>query len=615
MKRMVRSVAALVMLLLLLAAVLFSAQASGAESPFLGSGTAENPYRIQSPGDLARLATAVNQAESWLGNGSKTFLLTQDLDLKSVCSSGTNWTPIGIDKDNKRFQHVFDGGNHIISNLYIDDSSGSDLGLFGVVGGGAEVKNLILDESCKVCGNTASSFYVSGLIGFIKGTGTVTLENIGTRATVRGAMWVGGLFGRARCTNASEGFNVIIRNCYVAGSVEGGTVAAVGVNENATLSCLNCYAQTGCAALTSTGAGNQVQSLPGVLEMSETEFHSGAVAYALGGNWGQTFGEDSYPDLTSPAVRFDSGENAYYHLNQIYGVGPVLGTDLSLIIYAYLDSAHSGAFLRTVWQGETVNLTGTLEGESEGVYRYSFRFTRICPQCMTEPLDAELRMDGQADALDSLIGFRIVDYCSKMLKRSTLDYEKQLLVDLVEYGTAAQHYTGYRTDQLANADAEYLAAKEAASAAPGTALPPVSVRTLTGSANANGTRLSTVGLRCDYNNRLYLKLRVAAADLDSVSVDVAIGESSPVSYEKSDLTAEGEGVYRLETEPLSVTDFGKTVTFTLKVGGETVQVLTYGVNVWCYTVGKEGSTYPEVSKALAAATYRYGKAAADYISH
>ena len=611
MNKIFRSFTALLMLLLFLAAVFFSAQASGSGIPFSGSGTAEDPYLIQSPADLANLAAAVNNGGSGFTDGATTFLLTCDLDLKTVCYSGKNWTPIG--RDSYRFKYILDGGNHIISNLFIEKSSGNDLGLFGVVGDGAYIKNLILDESSTVYGNTSSGCHIGGLIGYIKGTGTITLENIGTRAMVRGATYVGGLFGRAWCSNTSVGLNVIIRKCYVAGSIQGTTIAAIGVTDSGVaLSCSDFFAQTGCTALTTNSGSNQIKPLPDEdMKKSAEEFHSGAVAYALGGKWGQTFGEDSYPDLTSPSVLFDSSRNVYYHPNRIYGVSPVLGTDLSLIIYAYLDSDHSGAFLRTTWQEESADLAKVSEGND----RYSFRFTRISPQCMTEPLNAELRMAGQADALDGLTDYKIVDYCSKMLKRSSSDREKQLLVDLVEYGTAAQHYTGYRTDQLANADAEYLAAKEAASAAPGTALPPVSVRTLTGSANANGTKLSTVGLRCDYNNRLYLKLRVAAADLDSVSVDIAIGESSPVSYGKSDLTAEGEGVYRLETEPLSVTDFGKTVTFTLKVGGETVQVLTYGVNVWCYTVGKEGSTYPEVSRALAAATYRYGKAAADYIKH
>ena len=613
MNKIFRSFTALLMLLLFLAAVFFSAQASGSGMPFSGSGTAEDPYLIQSPADLANLAAAVNNGGSGFTDGATTFLLTCDLDLKTVCYSGKNWTPIGT--ESKRFKFIFDGGNHTISNLYINYSGSNDnLGLFGEAGGGATIKNLILDESCMVATSATDSWNISGLIGKIGGYGPVTLENIGTRASILGTTNVGGLFGQVTCTNTSQYLYVTIRTCYVAGSVQGTTVAAVGaIGSRVNLSCTDCFVQAGCTELTSTSPGNQIIPLPddGVSERSAEAFHSGQVASELKGEWGQTFGEDSYPDLTSPAVLFDSSRKVYYHPNRIYGVSPVLGTDLSLIIYAYLDNDHSGAFLRTTWQEESADLAKVSEGND----RYSFRFTRISPQCMTEPLNAELRMAGQADALDGLTDFKIVDYCSKMLKRSSSDREKQLLVDLVEYGTAAQHYTGYRTDQLANADAEYLAAKEAASAAPGTALPPVSVRTLTGSANANGTKLSTVGLRCDYSNRLYLKLRVAAADLDSVSVDIAIGESSPVSYGKSDLTAEGEGVYRLETEPLSVTDFGKTVTFTLKVGGETVQVLTYGVNVWCYTVGKEGSTYPEVSRALAAATYRYGKAAADYIKH
>lgn len=85
-----------------------------------------------------------------------------NIDLSTVCGEGKgNWTPIakyGIYKFNGEyhFDGVFDGNGHTISNLYINDKNGSNLGLFGYVNPTTEktsVKNLKM-ASVQIVGKT-----------------------------------------------------------------------------------------------------------------------------------------------------------------------------------------------------------------------------------------------------------------------------------------------------------------------------------------------------------------------------------------------------------------------------------------------------------------------------
>ena len=90
------------------------------------AGSEENPYIIDSEDALARIAPIVNSGVSdFVG---KHFSLICDLDL-----SGRNWIPIGT--TDRPFRGNFNGNNHTISNLTVNNPSGDYNGLFGYVKG------------------------------------------------------------------------------------------------------------------------------------------------------------------------------------------------------------------------------------------------------------------------------------------------------------------------------------------------------------------------------------------------------------------------------------------------------------------------------------------------
>ena len=117
---------------------------------------------IATAADLAAFAAAVNAGESiaeWMNADGKVVLLN-DIDMSSV----TSWTPIGASAFNwasnalsltsgNMFTGYFDGQGHAIKNFKMvcdNATAGGAWGLFGGLGAGAVVENLVIDESCSL---------------------------------------------------------------------------------------------------------------------------------------------------------------------------------------------------------------------------------------------------------------------------------------------------------------------------------------------------------------------------------------------------------------------------------------------------------------------------------
>ena len=109
---------------------------------------ADGAYHISTAAELAGLAQLVNEGNTFDGN---TIKLTQDITLNEnvltesgeLSDDGSNfkqWTAIGTLDES--FQGSFDGQNHTISGIYINNNSDYQ-GLFGYVDGeGATIQNL-----------------------------------------------------------------------------------------------------------------------------------------------------------------------------------------------------------------------------------------------------------------------------------------------------------------------------------------------------------------------------------------------------------------------------------------------------------------------------------------
>ncbi len=191
--------------------------AEGFES---GSGTESDPYVITTAEQLAYLAKTVNEGNDYSG---KYILLGNDIFLNDVSaenwtSNAVQWTPIGQmeiytmpDFDEEFFCGNFDGGNHVVSGLYIDSEYG-DKGLFGHAKN-ATIKNLgIVDSYIK------ARYHVGAIAGFAD---ICDIENCYNTSSVFGYRYAGGLVGRIDLNSDDPHFTTVFEKCYNTGNVIG----------------------------------------------------------------------------------------------------------------------------------------------------------------------------------------------------------------------------------------------------------------------------------------------------------------------------------------------------------------------------------------------------------
>ena len=134
-----------------------------------GDGFSEaTAYQIANKADLLELAADT-------GNYDKFFILTADIDLtgqtftRAVISPDSDNTNMSF--EGTTFTGTFDGQGHAIKKLNIDPSSiGNDyLGLFGYLGIGSAVSNLVLDMMT-ITSNADMSYFIGGVSAYNKGS-------------------------------------------------------------------------------------------------------------------------------------------------------------------------------------------------------------------------------------------------------------------------------------------------------------------------------------------------------------------------------------------------------------------------------------------------------------
>lgn len=165
-----------------------------------GSGTKEDPWRIENAEQLAYLAQQVNNGTDYERNH---FLLVSDLDL-----NGKEWTPIGT--YGNPFWGGFDGGGHTITGMTIT-GDGDYVGLFG------ECHNFTADSSY-IKSVTVKGANISGHshVGAIAGEGANISDCYSIENTICAAWCVGGICGSLTGN---------ISGCYNSSSVSGNSTA------------------------------------------------------------------------------------------------------------------------------------------------------------------------------------------------------------------------------------------------------------------------------------------------------------------------------------------------------------------------------------------------------
>ena len=315
-----------------------------------GSGTEENPWRIKSLADFDDFAADVNYWDDYTK-------LETDVNLAGRVYSKAVIAPdisSSVGFQGISFYGVFDGNDHKITNLTIDDGgAGNDyLGLFGYIGEG-ELRNLNL-ECSSVSGSLGSGHY-SELVGGLAGINLGSILNCYSTGDVNGIYIVGGLVGWnhlggsvSDCYSTSDvnGFKNVgglaginagsILNCYSISDVTGYDCVGGLVGYHYDGSVLKCYSTGDVSGDRSVGGavgsnGGSISNCYSTGDVSGTGSYVGGLA---GGNWGIVLNCYSNSDVSGERIigglvgfnGFDSPYSPYPgFISNCYSIGNVQG--------------------------------------------------------------------------------------------------------------------------------------------------------------------------------------------------------------------------------------------------------------------------------------------------
>lgn len=267
------------------------------------------------------------------------YALGGDVDASATesWSGGAGFEPIGSQATNL-FIGSLDGRGYEILRLFIDRRSTDEIGLFGFIDSGGEVRNLGL-----VDGNVHGHDYVGGLAGVSRGT----ISSSHNSGSVTGNERVGGLVGSNYAT-VEDSYNDV--NGTVSGRAQVGGVA--GRNSSGSIQdSHNAGAVTGAPGGSSIG-GVAGANYHGTIERSH---NSGRIEGA--GSSGGIVGSNEQ----SGAIVATS-----YNTGSVVGTGNVGGVAGSNYLGTIEDSYNLGSVTSTARAG---GVAGLLQGASSTVQR------------------------------------------------------------------------------------------------------------------------------------------------------------------------------------------------------------------------------------------------------
>ncbi len=253
-----------------------------------GDGTEENPYIIETAEQLAYLAQRVCSGISYTG---KHIALEADILLNSNTANwdqwGTtpprnSWLSIG-NSAGHTFAGTFDGNGHKVKGMYISQTNGDYVGLFGHVSG-------------NVSHVAVGSFHIKGrdYVGGVTGYNAGTLEDCETVGSVNGVRTISSSVSGTVHVGGVTGYNTgVVRDCEVYGSVTGSCTASYSASSSARMSATTCVGgvtgyNTGtverCYIACSTTNANtsSASSTSSSAAASVTSFVGGVTGYNMG---------------------------------------------------------------------------------------------------------------------------------------------------------------------------------------------------------------------------------------------------------------------------------------------------------------------------------------------
>lgn len=368
-------------------------------------------YEIATAGQLKWFADEVNSGKPELN-----ARLTADIDLSGVCSAATPWTPIGDRANNQDYRGTFDGQNHKITGLYLENKgslanvSSYYTALFGLCDGAA-IKNVSVYGEAK-----AVTRYVAGIVGRACGISTkrtCTIENCHNYVTLTGEPTNDQIYGHAGVAASAQ--DTVIRGCSNNADITGyqgytgGIVADASYGTTTIESCWN----TGAILL--RGWHHQFRGVGGIVGNASAEvnitdcYNTGAISFyyktqkiqqAAGGIVGLA-GESSHASTITLTNCYATGTVSGQYDDQA-SMGALVGevtnnekTTLTANNCYYLDSAVQTSGASTA----TVTVKGTAFSTAEGLSAAALgdAYVDSCPAPVLKGQTAAEHKDGNND--------------------------------------------------------------------------------------------------------------------------------------------------------------------------------------------------------------------------
>ena len=368
-------------------------------------------YEIATAGQLKWFADEVNSGKPELN-----ARLTADIDLSGVCSAAVPWTPIGDRANNQDYRGTFDGQNHKITGLYLENKgslanvSSYYTALFGLCDGAA-IKNVSVYGEAK-----AVTRYVAGIVGRACGISTkrtCTIENCHNYVTLTGEPTNDQIYGHAGVAASAQ--DTVIRGCSNNADITGyqgytgGIVADASYGTTTIESCWN----TGAILL--RGWHHQFRGVGGIVGNASAEvnitdcYNTGAISFyyktqkiqqAAGGIVGLA-GESSHASTITLTNCYATGTVSGQYDDQA-SMGALVGevtnnekTTLTANNCYYLDSAVQTSAASTA----TVTVKGTAFTAAEGLSAEALgsAYVDSCPAPVLKGQTAAEHKDGNND--------------------------------------------------------------------------------------------------------------------------------------------------------------------------------------------------------------------------
>lgn len=303
--------------------------------------------------------------------------------------------------------------------------------------------------------------------------------------------------------------------------------------------------------------------------------------------------------VSSTAVEHAIQYGRKYIVRDYLNNSATLGKDFSYNIYAlFSDNIKDVVKVRFTMGGFTEEVSPALANAGENKYKFVFR--GIAPQQLGDFINVELVCDG--NVIKSIKNVSLKKYFEKLLEcdANTLQYSekkysllKPLIYDVFDYCTAAQKFTGYKTDTLINAGYEGM----------GTTYSAVT----TTDNKTTGTKLESAhfkGKTIYFDSTNKIVFYFITTDVENTVL--TIGDKTYTSADFKKGTAANE--YKIYSDDVYATEFDKVFTCTISCSGVVGESVSYSIKSYAYSKQDKNDKTGE----LARCTYKYGVSAFNF---